>query len=95
MLFPAHVHCTSLRFTHIPAPLAPQTTAASDTTPSLESDIVQFVNFAVESLFNFVSSFAIDAQDGNGETWFPMTALQRWRDRLNTRLSHDPVFWRS
>eukprot|EP01147_Barroeca_monosierra_P002486 gene2486-5416_t len=75
-----------------------QATAASKTRPSKESDMLQFINFAVESLFNFVTSFATDSetiqQYGTKETWFPLSALHRWRERLEARLVHNPFFWR-
>eukprot|EP00056_Hartaetosiga_gracilis_P008064 m.115702 g.115702 ORF g.115702 m.115702 type:complete len:222 (-) comp12843_c0_seq2:1362-2027(-) len=73
------------------------TEETSDNNATTYSDLEGFLSFAVESLFNFSASFSVDtesAMERPNEQWFPLSSLQRWHDRILTRLSLNPNFWR-
>ncbi|KAM3171761.1 hypothetical protein ACTXT7_015967 [Hymenolepis weldensis] len=61
--------------------------------PNVVDDKVGFTRFAAENLFNFVSGFAQEAP-GISEVYVPLSAIKRWYDSIQRKLSLDPNFWK-
>lgn len=57
---------------------------------------VEFSQKMVQSLFNYTTSFAIDAGQARlrtSETFVPFSAVQQWYANFERKLQMDPYFW--
>eukprot|EP00051_Salpingoeca_urceolata_P029862 m.491255 g.491255 ORF g.491255 m.491255 type:complete len:210 (+) comp29560_c0_seq1:348-977(+) len=73
---------------HTPLPAAKAATA---------SDFATFTQKTVESLFQFLTSFAVPREQAlrSGDpNWVPLGALQRWHENYLHKLHLDPNFWK-
>jgi hypothetical protein len=68
-------------------------TPATDTKTTSASSYVEFTQKMLENFFNYASSFAKDAPDG--QQYFPIGTLHQWFDNFKRRLEANPNFWKS
>ncbi|VDL58792.1 unnamed protein product [Hymenolepis diminuta] len=74
--------------------LSAQTSALDGSSNSnILDDKVGFTRFAAENLFNFASGFAQEVP-GISEAYVPLSAIKRWYDSIQRKLSLDPNFWK-
>lgn len=53
----------------------------------------EFTQKMLENFYNYASSFAKDAPDGN--QYVPLSTLQNWFENFKRRLTLNPNFWKS
>lgn len=74
--------------------LSGQTPAVDSTSaPSKIDECAQFTSFAAQNLFNFAAGFAQEIP-GSSEAYVPLSAIQRWYQTIQRKLSLDPNFWK-
>lgn len=57
------------------------------------NSFAEFTQKMLENFYNYASSFAKDAPDGN--QYVPFSTLQSWFENFKRRLAINPNFWKS
>lgn len=74
--------------------LSGQTPAVENTSNSTKlGDNIEFALFAAENLFNFAASCAQEVT-GTSEAYVPLSAVKRWLETIQRKLSFDSNFWK-
>ncbi|CAF0810749.1 unnamed protein product [Brachionus calyciflorus] len=68
-------------------------TPATETQPSNVNNFMEFTQKMLENFYNYASSFAKDAPDG--QTYVPFNSLQHWFENFKRRLEINPNFWKT
>merc|ERR1711962_1200836 len=74
-----------------------QSSMKDDNKENITNSFMEFGQSMVENLFNYASSFALSAKDTqirNGETFVPLSVLQKWFQTFQRRFQQNPNFWR-
>ena len=71
-----------------------QTSAVENPANSTKlNDSMEFARFAAENLFNFAASCGQEVP-GTSEVYVPLSAIKRWFENIQRKLSFDPNFWK-
>lgn len=68
-------------------------TPATETQTSNVTSFTEFTQKMLENFYNYASSFAKDAPDG--QSYVPFATLQHWFENFKRRLEINPNFWKS
>lgn len=68
-------------------------TPATETQAINVNSFTEFTQKMLENFYNYASSFAKDAPDG--QTYVPFSSLQHWFENFKRRLELNPNFWKS
>ena len=74
-----------------------QQTPALNTTPSNLNAQVEFTMKMLEHFVNYASSFGLQQSQMTPdpqETYVPMSAVQKWFENFQRKMTNDPDFWR-
>ena len=74
-----------------------QQTPAMGTTPSVLNARVEFTMKMLESFVNYASSFGLQQSQmtpNPQETYVPMSAVQKWFENFQRKMTNDPDFWK-
>ena len=74
-----------------------QKTPLENTQASSLTTFAQFTQKMASNLFNYCSSFAIsqsEMQPQPSETFVPLSAIQKWYQTFERRMTMDPNFWK-
>lgn len=70
--------------------------ASMESEAAMVPKFVEFTQKMVQSLFNYTTSFAVDANETrmrSSETYIPYSAVQQWCSNFERKLKIDPYFW--
>ncbi|RMZ99237.1 OPI10 -like protein [Brachionus plicatilis] len=68
-------------------------TPATETQTTNVNSFAEFTQKMLENFYNYASSFAKDAPDG--QSYVPFSSLQHWFENFKRRLELNPNFWKS
>ena len=68
-------------------------TPATETQVTNANNFMEFTQKMLENFYNYASSFAKDAPDG--QSYVPFSSLQNWFANFKRRLELNPNFWKS
>ena len=69
------------------------TPAQQSQTPENLASSIEFAQKMLQNFYNYASSFAKDAPDG--QSYVPFATLQTWFDNFKRRLDNNPNFWKN
>ena len=70
--------------------------ATMESEASMLPKFVDFTQKMVQSLFNYTSSYAVEANEARqkpSETYVPIKCIQQWYVQFERKLFVDPYFW--
>jgi len=70
--------------------------ASMESEAAMVPKFVEFTQKMVQILFNYTTSFAVDANETrmrSSETYIPYSAVQQWCSNFERKLKIDPYFW--